>query len=168
MEIWKKSIFRVPLVLGALGILTRFLHLAGGVIWGAIQRLQGPGPDGTFVITTGYATEIVSVITFLLFWWAGWRFVRGLTRREIFWSASIMVLVHAALLAAEQINQHVFGGSYSLTVYHLYALAEGSSWAGQLFFRLFLAAGLTSSLWVVPGIFAPYLYLIFGKKSAPQ
>ena len=166
MEIWKKSIFRVPLVLGALGILTRFLHFAGGVIWGAIQRLQGPGPDGTFVITTGYVTEIVSVITFLLFWWAGWRFVRGLTRRQIFCSASIMVLLNAALLAAEQICQQVFG-TYSLTVYRLYALTEGTMWMDQIFLRLFQAAGLSSILWVVPGIFAPYLYLIFGKKNAP-
>lgn len=167
MEGWKKPIWRVPLVLGALGFINRLLSFSGGLIWGAVQRARGPGPDGSIVITTGYLSEIVSVVGVLLFWWAGWRFVRGLTRREIFWSASIMVLVNAALLAAEQISLHVFG-NYSMAIYHLYALADGKSWADQLFLRLFLALGSTSSLWVIPGIFAPYLYLIFGKKSVPR
>lgn len=166
MEFWKKPLWRVPLVLGALGILNRLFSFAGGLIWGAIQRAQGPGPDGSIVLTTGYVTEIAAVVSFLLFWWAGWRFLRGMTRRELFRSASIMVLVNAALLAAEQISQQVCGAC-SMTVYRLYALAEGSSWVDQLFFRLFQAAGLSSILWVVPGIFAPYLYLVFGKKSAP-
>ena len=167
MEFWKKPLWRVPVVLGALGVINRLLTLAGSMIWVSIQRARGPGPDGSIVIGTGYLREILTVAGALLFWWAGWRFVRGLTRREIFWSASIMVLVNAALLAAEQIGQAVTG-SYPMWVYRLYALTEGTSWVSQLFFRLFLAAGFTSSLWVVPDIFAPYLYLIFGKKSAPQ
>ena len=87
-----------------------------------------------------------------------------MTRRELFWSATIMVLVFAALLAAEQISQHVFG-TYSLTVYRLYALAEGKGWVDQLFFRLFQALGNSSLLWVIPGVLAPYLYLIFGRKD---
>lgn len=167
MEFWKKPLCRVPVVLGGLGLLCRLLSFILSFVWGRIQIARGPGPDGSVVITTGYVGEIVTVMMFLLFWWAGWRFVRGLTRREIFWSASIMVLVNAALLAAEQISLHVFG-NYSMTVHHLYALADGKSWADQLFLRLFLALGSTSSLWVIPGIFAPYLYLIFGKKSVPR
>ena len=166
MEFWKKPLWRVPVVLGALGVINRLLTLAGSMIWVSIQRARGPGPDGSIVIGTGYLGEILTVAGALLFWWAGWRFVRGLTRREIFWSASIMVLVNAALLAAEQIGQAVTG-SYPMWVYRLYALTEGTSWVSQLFFRLFLAAGLTSSLWVVPDIFAPYLYLVFAKKDAP-
>ena len=167
MELWKKPIWRVPLVLGALGVINRLLSLAGGLIWGSIQRARGPGPDGSVVITTGYVREIVTVLGCLLFWWAGWKFVRGLTRREIFWSASIMALVNAALLAAEQIGQAVTG-SYPMWVYRLWVLAEGSGWVNQLFLRLFLAVGSTSNLWVISGVLAPYLYLVFGKKSAPQ
>lgn len=166
MEFWKKPIFRVPLVLGALGLFYRILSFALIFVWGRIQIARGPGPDGAYTLGTGYVPEIVAVVTFLLFWWAGWRFVRRLTRRQIFCSASIMVLLNAALLAAEQICQQVFG-TYSLTVYRLYALTEGTMWMDQIFLRLFQAAGLSSILWVVPGIFAPYLYLIFGKKNAP-
>lgn len=160
MKFWKKPLWRVPLVLGALGVINRLLHLAGGLIWGFIQQARGPGPDGTYVLTTGYVTEIVAVISFLLFWWAGWRFVRGLTRREIFASATVMVIVYAALLAAEQLSQAA--GAGFAAVYRLYALAGGKSWVDQLFFRL---AGEVSVPMVIPGLFAPYLYLIFGRRD---
>lgn len=167
MEFWKKPLWRVPVVLVGLGLLCRLLSFILSFAWGRIQIARGPGPDGSIVISTGCLSEAAAVLGCLLFWWAGWRFLRGLTRREVFWSASIMVLVNAALLAAEQIGQAA-AGSYPLWVYRLWFLAEGSGWVSQVFFRLFQALGSTSSLWVVPGVFAPYLYLIFGKKGAPD
>ena len=164
MEFWKKPLWRVPVVLGGLGLLCRLLSFILIFAWGRIQIARGPGPDGSVVLTTGYVGEIVAVMMFLLFWLAGWRFVRGLTRRQIFASATIMVLVYAALLAAEQISQHVFG-TYSMAVHHLYALADGKRWVDQLLFRLF---GTVSLPLVIPGLFAPYLYLVFAKKDVPQ
>ena len=161
MDFLRRPIWRVPLMLGALGLVCRCLTYVLGLTWGLIQRARGPGPDGSTVLTTGSLSVIMAVISFLLFWWAGWRFLRGMTRRELFWSASIMVVVYAVLLAAEQISQHVFG-TYSLTVYRLYALADGNRWVDQLFFRL---TGQVSVSTVLPGIFAPYLYLIFGRKD---
>ena len=161
--ILEKPLWRVPVVLGGLGLLCRLLSFILSFAWGRIQIARGPGSDGSVVLTTGYVGEIVTVIMFLLFWLVGWRFVRGLTRREIFRSASIMVLVNAALLAAEQISQHVFG-TYSMTVYHLYALADGKSWVDQLLFRL---TGTVSLPMAIPGLFAPYLYLVFAKKDDP-
>lgn len=162
MEALKKPIWRVPLVLGALGLARRCLSYVLGFIWARVQIAQGPGPDGAYTVSTGHMSEVAAVISFLLFWWAGWRFLRELTRRDIFWSASIMVLVNAALLAAEQISLHAFG-TLSMTVYRLYALAEGKSWVDQIFFRL---TGTVSVPMAIPGLFAPYLYLIFGRKRA--
>ena len=162
MEVLKRPIWRVPLVLGAAGLLCRALSYILGFIWGRIQIAQGPGPDGTTVISTGHVSVIIAVISFLLFWLAGWRFVRGLTRREIFLSATIMVAVNTVLLAAEQISQRVFG-AYSMTVYDLFALTEGKGWVDQLLFHLFDTVSLPL---VIPGLFAPYLYLVFGKRSA--
>lgn len=161
MEFWKKPIWRVPLVLGGLGLICRQLSYAGGWIWGMILRARGPDPEtGAITISAGPTTVIVAVLSFLLFWLAGWCFVRGLSRRDIFRSASIMVVVDAALLAAEQIAQAM--GGYPLWIYHLYVLAEGTQWADQLVFRIF---GTVSLPLCIPGILAPYLYLVFGKKA---
>lgn len=163
METWKKPLWRVPLVLGCAGLLCRALSYILGFIWGRIQIAQGPGPDGTTVISTGHVSEIIAVISFLLFWWAGWRFVRGLTRREIFLSATIMVLFQALLLAWEQLSQSM--GGYSLWAYRLYALTEGTMWADQLLIRLFDTVSVPV---LIPALFAPYLYLVFGKRSASR
>lgn len=163
MEFWKKPLWRVPVVLGGLGLLCRLLTYILSFVWGRIQIAQGPGPEGAYVLSTGYLSEIMAVISFFSFWLAGWRFVRGLTRRQIFASATIMVLVYAALLAAEQITQSV--GVGFVTVYRLYALAEGKDWVDQLLFRLF---GTVSPPLAIPGLFAPYLYLVFAKKDVPQ
>lgn len=163
MEALKRSVWRVPLVLGCTGLLCRALTFILGFAWGMIQRLRGPGPDGITVLTSGCVTEIAAVISFLLFWLAGWRFVRGLTRREIFLSSTIMVLFHALLLAWEQLSQ-VMGG-FSLWAYRLYALTEGTMWADQLLIRLF---DTVSAPVLIPALFAPYLYLVLGKGSASR
>lgn len=160
MESWKRPIWRVPLVLGCVGIFCRMLSYLLGLVWGRIQIARGPGPDGSFVLTSGYVTEIIAVLSFLLFWWAGWRFVRGLTRREIFVSATIMVIVYAVLLAAEQLSQ-AMGGQYFIWIYRLYALAEGKTWVDQLLFRIFDTVSVPLA---IPGLFAPYLYLVFRKR----
>lgn len=161
METLKRPLWRVPVVLGCTGLLCRVLTYILGFIWGRMQIARGPVPDGAYVLTGGYVTEIIAVISFLLFWLAGWRFVRGLTRREIFLSASIMTVVNAALLAWEQLSQTA--GGYSLWAYRLYALAEGKGWVDQILFHLFDTVSLPL---VIPGLFAPYLYLVFGKGSA--
>lgn len=163
MQTLKKPVWRVPLVLGCAGILCRMLTYLLGFVWGRIQIARGPGPDGTTVLTSGYVTELIAVISFLLFWWAGWRFVRGLTRREIFLSATIMVLFQALLLAWEQLSQVMDG--FSLWAYRLYALTEGTMWADQLLIRLFDTVSVPV---LIPALFAPYLYLVFGKRSASR
>ena len=76
MDFLRRPIWRVPLVLGALGLVCRCLTYVLGLTWGLIQRARGPGPDGSIVLTTGYLSVIMAVISFLLFWWAGWRFLR--------------------------------------------------------------------------------------------
>lgn len=152
----KKPIWRVPLVLGGTGLVCRIIGYILSFLWVRIQIAQGPGPEGSYVLTTGHLSAIMAVISFVLFWLAGWRLIRGLTRREIFLSASIMVLVCAALLAWEQIS----AGSYSLWTHWFYALAEGTQWVSQL--RVFDT--VTVSL-TIPSLFVPYLYLVFGRRS---
>ena len=164
MEFWKKPLLRVPLVLAGTGIVCRSLTFLLAFSWGRIQIARGPDPvTGAYELSTGYVTEIVSVAAFLLFWLAGWHFARGLERRQIFFSATIMVVWQAVLLVWEQISQAM--GGYSWLVHYLYATTESTMWASQLLFRLFDQVSLPLA---VPALFTPYLYILLGKsKAAP-
>ena len=140
MEFLKRPVFRVPLVLMALGVVCRIVNFLAGYLWGFYLRAQGPDPEtGIFYISAGPTTAIMVIVSCLLFWWAGWRFVRGLSRRQVFLSASIMTAISAVLLAAEQIAQTM--GLLPVWLYNLYALAEGSQWVMLLLAHLFINRG---------------------------
>ena len=126
MEFWKKPLWRVPLVSAGTGIVCSILSFLMAFVWGRIQIARGPDPvTGAYQISTGYLSVLSAILAFVLFWLAGWRFVRGLERRQIFLSATIMVVWQAVLLAWEQISQAM--GGYSMWVYYLYATVEASS-----------------------------------------
>ena len=158
MEFWKKPLWRVPLVLAGTGIVCSILSFLMAFVWGRIQIARGPDPvTGACQISTGYLSVLSAILAFVLFWLAGWRFVRGLERRQIFLSATIMVVWQAVLLIWEQISQAM--GGYSMWVYRIYATVEASSWASQLLFRLF---DQVSWPLAVPALFTPYLYILLG------
>ncbi len=93
MELVKKPILRVPLVLILTGLVCRMVSRPILLLWVRIQILRGPDPaTGAYGISGGVLDEIMIAIAFLLFWAAGWKFVRGLSRKEIFLSATIMVV----------------------------------------------------------------------------
>lgn len=161
MELWKKPLWRVPLVLAGCGVVCRMLTYLISFVSVRIQMAQGPDPvTGAYNISSGYSTQIVAIISCLLFWIAGWRFVRELTRKERFLSATIMVLWGAALLAWEQISQAM--GSYSMWCYRLYATTEAMMWVDQILIRVFDQVSVPV---MIPGLFAPYLYLLFGQRT---
>ena len=162
METLRKPLWRVPVVLALTGLLCRCLTYVVAFIWGRIQMAQGPNPaTGAYELTTGYTTEIMAVIAFLLFWAAGWKFVRGLSRKEIFLSATIMVVWHGLLLALEQLSQAM--GGYSIWVYRLYATTDATGWATQILVRVFDEVSVPV---VLPAILTAYCYLILGKRKA--
>lgn len=153
------------MLLSLTGILCRFLTYLISFVFVRIQMAQGPDSvTGAYEITSGHATEIIAVLSFILFWVVGWKFVRGLSRRQIFLSATIMVIWEAVLLTAEQLSQSM--GSYSLLVYRLYATTEATMWASQILIRIFNQVSVPV---ILPGLLAPYLYLLLGtfeKKSS--
>ena len=161
MELLKKPILRVPLVLALTGILCRALRFLIILIWTRVQIAQGPDPvSGAYEISVGPISPFLDVLCFLLFWAAGWKFVRGLTRKQIFLSATIMVVWLGLLLAWEQLSQAA--GGYSMWVYRLYATQEAVTWAVQLLVRIF---GAVSVPVVLPSILTPYCYLLLGRKE---
>lgn len=156
----KKTIWRVPAVLALSGILCRVLNYVIAMVYGRIQVSRGPDPvTGVYEITTGHVTEIAAVLSFLIFWVAGWRFIRGMKRKEVFLSATVMVVWGIGLLAWEQLAQAM--GGFSLWCYRLQATTDAMTWVTQILIR---AVGTVSIPVVVPGLFAPYLYLVFGER----
>ena len=161
MRILKSPLLRVPLVLTVTGIICRFLTYTLGFIWGRIQIARGPNPvTGAYEIGSGNVTVIIAVIGFLLFWLAGWRYLQHMTFRQIFASATIMVIWYALLLTAEQLLQAM--GSYPMWVYTLYATHESCAWVDQLLIRIFDEVSVRV---MILGLFAPYLYLVFGRRT---
>ena len=167
MKLIKKPLLRIPLLLTALGILERIITFIVSFIWVQIQRSQGPNPiTGAYEISSGYVTEIMTVIGFVLFWAAGWKFVRGLTRKQIFFSATIMSIWYALLLGLEQWTMATSNYDlYFSLVYRLWVTLEGMSWASQLLVRIF---GDVTLPVMMPAVLTPYLYLLFGKHRTHQ
>ena len=162
MEFLKRPIWRVPLVLCATGLLCRLITYLYSFVSVRIQMAQGPDPvTGAYSISSGHASVVLSAVAFLLFWAAGWKFVRGLTRKQIFLSATIMVVWLGLLLAWEQLSQAITG-SYSMWIHRLYATQAAMSWATQLLVWIFDEVTVPV---VLPSILTPYLYLLFGKKA---
>ena len=163
MELVKKPILRVPLVLILTGLVCRMVSRPILLLWVRIQILRGPDPaTGAYGISGGVLDEIMIAIAFLLFWAAGWKFVRGLSRKEIFLSATIMVVWAGFLLALEQLVQAY--GSYSMWISRLYATTETMDWTLQILIRVFDEVSVPV---VLLYIFTPYLYLLLGRREEP-
>ena len=161
MELLKKPVLRVPLVLALTGVLCRALRYAVIMVWTRVQMAQGPDPvTGAYEISVGPVGTVLDVLCFALFWIAGWLFVRELTRKQIFLSATIMAVWLGVLLAWEQLSQAL--GGYSIWVHRLYATQESVSWAVQLLVWIFDEVSVPV---VLPSILTPYLYLLLGKRA---
>lgn len=165
MKLLNRPIWRVPVVLIGLGITNRLLTFLLSFLWVRIQKAQGPNPEtGAYEISSGAITVVLAVIAFVLFWAAGWKFIRGLTRKQIFLSATIMVVWHGILLALEQWTMATSNWDlYFAWVYRLWITVDGIGWASQLLFRIF---GEVSVPVMLPSIFTPYLYILLGQSSA--
>ena len=68
--------------------------------------------------------------------------------------------VDGGLLAWEQLSQAM--GGYSMWVYRLYATTDAMRWATQILTRVFDEVSVPV---VLPYIFTPYLYLLFGRRK---
>jgi len=163
MSVLKKPILRVPLVLIGLGVTERILTFLLTFLWVRIQKAQGPNPEtGAYEIGSGGITVVLAVIGFVLFWVAGWKFIRGLTRKQIFLSATIIVVWHGILLVLEQWTMATSNWDlYFALVYRLWITVDGIGWATQLLSRIF---GEVSVPVVAPSILTPYLYILLGRS----
>lgn len=158
MESLKKSLWRVPLVCAGTGLLCRVLNFL--IVFVVTRIRMAQAPDAPITVGMGLNT-LLSALAFVLFWAAGWLFLRELTRKERFFSATLLVVFQLCLLAWEQIAQA--HGAYPMAVYYLWAITESQNWLSWV---IFLLTDTVSVPLAVAAQFTPYLYLLLPRKAA--
>lgn len=155
MDIRKNTFWKVPLYCIVAGILVYIL-----CVYYLLQLAIVKHPDG--VITTDNTRVLIIygalfLGTLLI---GGLVFFRGMTRKEIFFSASILV-IYGVILIFIQEAFNLTTGPVAFLMMILFRPFEWSSFVVQIFFRL------SNNLWigVVLQVLAPYLFVLFGKKS---
>ena len=151
----KKTLWKVPVFCVVAGIIAYYLIVS---ILGrfAVVTL----PDGSISINSTKSL-LISGVLLLAALLAGKWFLRGMTCKELFFSASIVVLYGLILLLVQWAFQLTTGPAAVWLVY-LFRPFEWCSAVGQALFKL------TDHLWLssMLEMFSPYLLIVLGKKQA--
>lgn len=115
-------------------------------------------PDGS-ITSDNSRWMIMSACLFLVIVCiGGFLFFRKMTRREILYSASVLVALNIVLGVFTYMTQHTF-------VYFTMLWSELTEWDSifsQILFQLGLNQWLSAAIvWILP----PYIFLLFGKKE---
>lgn len=154
----KQALWRVPLVCAGAGLVCRVLNF---LIVFVVTRIRiAQAPDAPIGIGPGL-NALLAALAFVLFWAAGWLFLRDLTRKERFFSATLLVAFQLCLLAWEQLAQAQ--GAYPMAVYYLWTITESQNWLSWLLFLLTDAVNVPLAIAVQ---FTPYLYLLLPHKTS--
>lgn len=116
-------------------------------------------PDGS-IESDHTRSLIISAILFLaVVCVGGFLFFRKMTRKEIFFSASILVVLNVVLGLLTYLTQRSFMSFNMLWI----ELSEWDRVLSQVLFQLGLNEWLSAAIvWIFP----PYIFLLFGKRSA--
>jgi len=145
----KKVWWKVPLYCAA----------AGWVSFQLLVRVLGKLaivtlPDGTITSNNTVWMLLSGCVFAAAVLLGGFGFLRKMTRREIFLSATVMVILNAIMGILSQINASAYP---MLWIY----VSEWSSFVSQLLFRLKINEWISAVLvWA-----APYIFVPFGRKN---
>ena len=116
-------------------------------------------PDGT-ITSDNTRWLIMSAVLFLVVVCiGGFRLFQRMTRKEIFYSASVLVALNIVLGILTYVTQHTFTAFAMLWS----ELTEWDSVFSQILYRLGLNEWLSAVItWVLP----PYVFLLFAKKRS--
>lgn len=155
MKISKKVLWKVPL----------FCILAGVITFNAIVHLLGRFmlvtlPDGTITTDSTRMLMVYGVIFIVTLIVGGMVFFRDMTRKEIFFSASIVVAI-GLIMYMLQLALNLTTGP--IAVFFMYAsqIFEWSSIVPLLWYQF------SENLWLGEfiGSLTPYSFILFGKKE---
>lgn len=155
MKIRKEVLWKVPL----------FCIIAGAISFHAMLFLSGRFtvvtlPDGSITLDNTRTLMIYGAIFIVTLIAGGMVFLRGMTRKEIFFSASIVVAFGLIM----NLNQWAFNLTTGPgAVFFMYA-SQIFAWSNvipQLLYRV------NGNLWLgaLIGSLTPYLFILFGKKE---
>lgn len=141
-----------------------FCIVAGIIAFNLYVRLFGRFtlltlPDGSITADNGKVLLIHGIILVVSILVGGLCF-RGMTRKEIFLSGTILVLFRLLLIAVRWFMGSA-AGSLGFAFIYLSILSEWSHVISGLIFSI------SGSLWqgALVEAFAPYLFILFGKKE---
>lgn len=155
MKISKKILWKVPL----------FCIIAGVIAFNAVVYLIGRFmivtlPDGTITADStrmliGYG--VIFIVTVIV---GGMVFFKNMTRKEIFFSASIVVAI-GLLMNAIQLAFNLTTGTVAVFFMYASRIFEWSIIVPLLLYRV------NENLWIGAfiGSLTPYLFILFGKKE---
>jgi len=152
----KNKLLRVPLV-----------SLVTGLILSAIEhnvvlRMVKDSTEWTLKMgdTVYYFSLVLCVVLFIA---AGLFCFKDMTKKEIAKSASLVVLYQIIVLVAEQLFQMF--ASYSITFMYLFVPV---SLYTTLYQMLLKNLPLSSFILIIPSMFTPYLFILFGNKDVEK
>ena len=155
MNIQKKTLWKVPLFCGIAGVLVYILSVYI-LLRLAIVRL----PDGVITADNTRVLIIYGALFVGTLLIGGLVFLRNMARKEIFFSASIVVL-YGAILIFIQWAFNLTTGPGAIWMIYLFRPFEWCSVVPLIFFRI------NDNFWigVAVQVLTPYLFVLFGKRS---
>ncbi|WP_458407949.1 hypothetical protein [Anaerotignum sp.] len=145
----KKTFWRVPVFSLIAGFLCYYSYAPMMSVLGKITE------HGLFLAYFPYVVYFVAVLVI-----GGLVFFRNMTRKEIFLSASILVVIGVMILVAEWVALHQFDrfleGSMFWTL--------GNWWSSLI---VLLGIRIIPNAWFCSFVacFAPYLFVLFGRRE---
>lgn len=162
MSVRKSVLWKVPVYCIVASFVSFYLrtYLTG---WFAFVRL----PDGSLT-NDPMRTLVVYGVVFVVGVLFGWPFLRSMTKKEIFLSASIVALcqlvIEAVFLALTK--GPAATGGHPWYLWYLPVAFEWSSFFSQLAYKI----TESNSWWVgiLIKILEPYIFVVYGKDSVDQ
>ena len=155
MKVRKNTLWRVPVYCAAAGLVTTFIILHFGALF-YVEK----GADGSVSINDTRELLMYAVFLVITLLVGGLVFCRKMTRKEIFWSATICV-VFSLLVYLVQVISGITAGPAALVFAYLWMLFEWRNFVPLLFYRVL------GDVWIggLVTFLVPYLFVLFGRKS---
>ena len=150
----KNTLFTVPLFCIAASLVTFFL-----IVYGVGRFAIVTGPDGGLSSDEGRVLLIYGCVFAAGLIIGGAYLFTRLTRKEIFTSATIMVVYQLLIILLNTVLSS--SGRLAMTFYYLSMAGEWCSFVPLVLYRLTGSLILSDVL----GAFTPYALVLFGKKS---